>query len=127
MRTLYLRSGLHNAWPTCTVFHVAPLLRELIFEILRVGNLRTRSPIDRAMRDLLLAQLRRASPVPVGVALPRDPRAFTVAQAVLTDPAIRLSLAALCDSAGLSVRTLQRAFRREVGMDFESWRRQVRL
>src|SRR4051794_20059102 len=38
MRTLYLRRRLYNSWRTCTVFHVAPLLRELIFEIVRVGN-----------------------------------------------------------------------------------------
>jgi AraC-like DNA-binding protein len=36
-------------------------------------------------------------------------------------------LAAMCDPAGASVRTIQRVFRREVGSDFEFWRRQVRL
>src|SRR2546422_875725 len=39
----------------------------------------------------------------------------------------RDSLASLCKSVGVGVRTLQRAFRRDIGMDFESWRRQVRL
>ncbi len=33
----------------------------------------------------------------------------------------------LCREAGVSVRTLQRIFRREVGTDFETWRRQARL
>lgn len=127
MRTLYLRPGLCNRWRTCAVFHVVPLLRELIFEIVRVGDIRARSPVARAMRDLLVAQLLQASPVPVGVALPRDPRALAVARSVIANPAVRRSLAAMCESAGLSVRTLQRAYRREVGMDFESWRRQVRL
>ena len=109
------------------MFHVSPLLRELIFEIVRIGTVRTRNPVERAMRDLLVALLKRASPVPTGVSLPHDPRALAVAQTVVGDPSIRRSLAILCRDAGVSVRTLQRVFRREVGMDFESWRRQVRL
>jgi len=127
MRTLYLRPGLHSGWHACTVFHVAPLLRELIFEIVRIRNLRTRNSVERAIRDLLVALLKRATPLPTGVSLPRDPRALAVAQVVVEDPSIRRSLAIMCRDAGVSVRTLQRAFRREVGMDFESWRRQVRL
>jgi len=83
--------------------------------------------MERALRDLLIAQLRQASPVPTGVALPRDERALAVARAVLENPALRDSLASLCKSVGVGVRTLQRAFRRDIGMDFESWRRQVRL
>jgi AraC-like DNA-binding protein len=50
-----------------------------------------------------------------------------IAQTVMENPALRSSLASMCASAGVSVRTLQRAFRRCVGIDFESWRRQVRL
>jgi AraC-like DNA-binding protein len=33
----------------------------------------------------------------------------------------------LCANAGVSARTIQRTFQKEVGTDFESWRRQVRL
>jgi AraC-like DNA-binding protein len=50
-----------------------------------------------------------------------------VAQAVLVDPAQSKPLAAMCASVGVSVRTIERAFRKDVGADFESWRRQVRL
>jgi AraC-like DNA-binding protein len=46
---------------------------------------------------------------------------------VIGNPGNRESMASMCDSAGASVRTIQRVFRREVGSDFEFWRRQVRL
>ncbi len=36
-------------------------------------------------------------------------------------------MAALCAEIGVSVRTIERAFLKEVGTSFESWRRQVRL
>ena len=127
MRTLYIRAGLFQRWTDCTVLHIGPFLRELIFEIVRAGSLRTRNAIERAMRDILLAKLRQASPAPTGVALPQDARALALAQAVIENPATVQPLTTLCAGAGLGVRTLERTFRREVGMDFESWRRQVRL
>ncbi|HTX37518.1 MAG TPA: helix-turn-helix domain-containing protein [Bryobacteraceae bacterium] len=34
---------------------------------------------------------------------------------------------AIAAAAGASVRTIERKFRQEVGSDFETWRRQVRL
>lgn len=127
MRTLYLRPGLVRLWNSCTVLHVGSFLRELIFEIVKTGNLRTHSRLECALRNLLLSRLKQASSVPTGIAVPRDRRAVSVAQAVIEEPGLRKTLASICKSAGISVRTLERCYQREVGMDFESWRRQVRL
>jgi AraC-like DNA-binding protein len=127
MRTLYLRPGLTGLLSECTVLHVGPLLRELICEIVRVGKLRYRNRIECALRELLVVELERASPVPTVVVLPVDPRAIAVAQCVMADSAAHSSLQSMSAAAGVSVRTLERIYRREVGMDFECWRRQVRL
>ncbi len=128
MRTLYMRRGLAEAMPaTCTVFHITPLLRELVVEAVRIKELRVRDRLHCAFRDLLVSQLSTAFPMPTSVTLPEDPRARAVADTVIGNPAERQSLAALCESAGASVRTVQRIFRRETGSDFEFWRRQVRL
>jgi AraC-like DNA-binding protein/mannose-6-phosphate isomerase-like protein (cupin superfamily) len=128
MRTLYLRCGLASAFSRgCAVLHVTPLLRELIVETVRIGQLRMRNHHERALRDLLILHLEKASPMPTFVTLPREPRALAVAQAVLRNAAQSKPLAALCADVGVSVRTIERAFRKDVGTDFESWRRQVRL
>jgi transcriptional regulator GlxA family with amidase domain len=127
MRTLYLRPALAHLWPDCAVLHVGPLLRELIVEIVRIGQLRTRNRIERALRDLLIAELKRATPVPTLVMLPTDYRALAVAQKVIANPADCTPLKSICRSAGISVRTLERVFRKEVGTDFQYWRRQMRL
>jgi AraC-like DNA-binding protein/quercetin dioxygenase-like cupin family protein len=128
MRTLYLRPKLAATLPaTCTVLHVSPLLRELIIEIVRVGQLRIANRLHGALRDLVLQQLRNASTVPTFVTLPRDSRALGVAQAVMANQSAAPSLHVLCGAAGVSVRTMERLFNREVGMNFETWRRQVRL
>ncbi len=127
MRRLYLRPGLAKVSTDCAVLHISSLLREVISEIVRLGKVRTRSRVECAFRDVLIALLLRASAVPTGIWLPQDPRALAVATSVLRDGKYRRRLVSLCSAAGVSVRTLQRTFRREVGMDFESWRRQVRL
>ena len=128
MRTLYLRCGIASGMPsTCAVFHVTPLLRELIVETVRVKELRNRNRLHCALREVLLSRMRAASPMPTSVTMPKDPRARAIAEKVFGNPGERESLAEMCDSAGASVRTMQRIFLREVGSDFEFWRRQVRL
>jgi len=128
MRTLYLRTGLTaRLEPRCAVLHVTPLLRELIVEAVSIGQLRMRDRYECALRDLLTRQLQKASPVPTFVTLPRDERALAVAQAILRNPAESKPMAVLCSEVGVSVRTIERAFRKDVGTNFESWRRQVRL
>lgn len=128
MRTLYMRRGLSARLPvTCTVLHITPLLRELIVEAVRLGELRTRDRLHCALRDLLLSKLENASPMPMLLTLPEEARARAVADKVISNLAERQPLAEMCRSVGASVRTLQRIFRREVGSDFEYWRRQARL
>jgi AraC-like DNA-binding protein len=128
MRTLYLRRGLAARLPAaCTVLHVTPLLRELIVEGVRVGQLRTRNRLHRALRELIVFHLESASPVPTFLTLPRDRRALAVAQALIARQAHNPSLESLCAGAGASVRTIERVFRKEVGADFATWRRQARL
>jgi AraC-like DNA-binding protein len=128
MRTLYIRRGLADSMPaTCAVFHVTPFLRELILETVRVGNLTARNALHGALRDLLIAHLREASPIPTFLTLPKDARALQVAQASISKLSHGPSFGALCAKAGASVRTIERCFRREVGTDFETWRRQARL
>lgn len=127
MRTLYLRPKLAGLKPGCAVLHVSSLLRELVLEIVRRGKLRYSNRVERALRDLLVEELKRASPVRTVVTMPRDQRAAIVAQQVMANPADCTSLHAMCASAGASVRTIERVFRKEIGTGFESWRRQVRL
>jgi AraC-like DNA-binding protein/quercetin dioxygenase-like cupin family protein len=128
MRTLYLKPDLQRRAPdVCTVLHISPLFRELVIEAVRLGELRTNNHLHRALRDLILFQLRNASPVPTFVTMPQDSRALGVAHAFIANQQYAPSLGALCRKVGASVRTIERIFRREVGTTFEFWRRQVRL
>jgi transcriptional regulator GlxA family with amidase domain len=100
---------------------------ELIVEAVRIGKLRKRTRLHVALSDMVIAQLDKASPIPTSVTMPKDPRARALALTVVDNMTEHRSLPQLCLSVGTSVRTMQRLFRREVGSDFEFWRRQVRL
>lgn len=128
MRTLYLRPGLVRRFGnSCHVLHVTSLLREVIIETVAAGQLRMKNAYERALRDVLIHCLQNASPLPTLVTLPTDPRAMKLTQIVLAEPGASRPLAALSSDAGIGVRTVQRVFRKELGIDFDSWRRQVRL
>ena len=126
MRTLYLRPGLVTA-RNCGVLHVAPLLRELILEANRIGDLQSGDPEHAPLRDILIGQIAKAAPIPSGVTMPADERARQIAERTLAHPDENRKLATQCRDAGMSVRTLQRIFRRELNVDYETWRRQARL
>ena len=128
MRTLYFRPRVVPRTPSgSSLLYVTPLLRELIVEAVRLGRLRLWNRIECALRDLLAAQLAKATAAPIGMTMPSEPRALAVAQFIVRNLADTRQLAALCADGGVSVRTVQRIYRRELGIDIETWRRQVRL
>jgi AraC-like DNA-binding protein len=128
MRTLYFRKGLVlRPERRCAVLHVTPLLRELILEAVRIGQLRSRNLSEKALCDLTLLHLKKASSVPTFVTLPLDRRALAIARKVLDDPGRPKPLKSMCREVGAGVRTIQRMFQKDLGTDFESWRRQARL
>jgi len=128
MRTLYLRPAFARGLAdTIRVMDVAPLLRELILECVRLGALDRRSAPDRALATVLLSQLREAPTLGVGLPLPADPRARRVADLVLADPGATCTLASLAASAAASARTIERLFTEQTGLSFGRWRQQARL
>lgn len=152
VRTLYLRQPAGRcgpgvarrdeaSWRQCRVLEVSPLLRALVMaldtrpdEVDAVTGARSIDGFGAADLDreqhvtaLVLDELRRASPVPIGVDLPRDKRLRALCEAVLADPTRHATLDAWAAEAGASPRTVARLFRQELGTTFLQWRRQVLL
>ena len=88
MRTLYFRPRVVEHRPLgSSLIYVAPLLRELIVEAVRLRRLRLRNLVECALRDLLAAQLAKATAAPMGLTMPAEPRALAVAQLIIRDAA----------------------------------------
>ncbi|SUA88830.1 AraC family transcriptional regulator [Pandoraea pulmonicola] len=127
LRTLYVHptvipAGLDH----CRVVEVSSLLRELIAAI-DVPETELDAPREQWLGKLILDELRRASPLPLEVPLPRDKRLLTLCNAMLADPARAWTLDQWARYAGASPRTIGRLFRQELNMSFVQWRQQVVL
>ncbi|WP_281718056.1 AraC family transcriptional regulator [Pandoraea apista] len=127
LRTLYVHpevipAGLDH----CRVVEVSALLRELIAAI-DVPEDTLDAPREQLLGGLILDELRRASPLPLEVPLPRDKRLLTLCNAMLADPARAWTLDQWARYAGASPRTIGRLFRQELNMSFVQWRQQVVL
>ncbi len=115
-----------GAWPAhVRTIAVAPLLRELILHVSRIGALDRRNARQARLVGVLFDLLAAADDVPLELRWPRDARARRFAELVTARPAEPLG--ALARGAGASVRTLERCFRAETGMAIGEWRRRVRL
>jgi AraC-like DNA-binding protein/quercetin dioxygenase-like cupin family protein len=121
-------------WRLCRVLDVSELLRALLMQldVLPDDGLPPSAEVlarERLLSALVLDELRRARPVPLGVALPQDKRLRSLCLAVLADPGRHASLAewAARANVGASARTLARLFSQELQTSFARWRQQVLL
>lgn len=127
-RTLFIRPDATDGLPdACQVVEVTPLLRELIVEATRMAVEYDESGRDGRLMRLLLDELVRARTAPLHVPMPSHPRLARICTAILEDPSQDDMLDEWADAAGMGRRTFTRAFRRETGMSFASWRQNVRL
>lgn len=106
---------------------VAPLLRELILHVCRLGALDRRDAEQAPLIGVLIDQLAAAHDVQLALPTPRDPRARRFAELVTAAPGDPASIAMLARRAGASLRTIERCFLHETGVAVGDWRRRVRL
>ena len=106
---------------------VSPLLRELILAACAEPLEWDEAGRGGHLAALILDEIARAQPLPLGVPAPRDPRLLRLAAALRAEPARPLSLEGWAAECGASPRTLTRLFRRETGMSFGRWRQMLRL
>lgn len=128
LRTLYIDPATAGRLSTTeTVLEVAPLLRELILHILKIGMLGPGRADHERLTGLLIDLLLEARPEDLFLPLPRDSRALLLAERIQAAPGHRAGLAGLAPGVGASLRTLQRLFPEETGLSLEVWRQKARM
>jgi len=128
MRSIYVAAAaVRSAADRVRTIAVAPLFRELILHVSRLGALDRRIPEQARLADVLVDQLVAAADVALELPSPRDPRAVKFADLVTSRPDDDRSIAQLARASGASVRTLERCFLIETGVAVGAWRRRVRL
>ena len=130
LRTIYVApEAAPRPLDTCSVFEVSDLLRAL-FEALRTTELHLTGEAARRrhlLTELLLAEVKQAPSLSLGLPMPRDRRLQALCHALANDPGSSLTLEGWAKRVGGSSRTLARLFQKELGMGFGAWRQQLRL
>lgn len=128
MRSLYFAPELAGALPAdCGTLEIAPLLRELILDIVRREMLSADDPRERRLAEVAVDLVAAAEALPLSLPMPSDPRAARLAERLKDDPGCDAGLAELARAAGASARTMQRLFLEDTGLRFSEWRQRLRL
>ena len=128
MRTLYLAPASDDPrLAACRAIEVAPLLRELILHIVRIGMLDVEDAGHARLEGLLVDLLAAGETAPLELPLPSDARARAFAERLLADPGSEAVFADLARGSGASLRTLQRRFQAETGLSLDAWRARARM
>ncbi len=128
MRTLYIEHSVaRRVTRKCCAINVSPLLRELIVRAATLPVLYPpRSPAARVMR-MILDEIRECTMMPLSLPLPGHPRLARICHRITRNPRCRDTLEQLAAAEGMSKRTAERLFVRELSMTFSRWRQQARL
>jgi AraC-like DNA-binding protein len=127
-RSLWIASDAISELPKePAVFDVTPLLRALVVEAASLSNEQRGSGYTDRVAQLILDQLRQASPLPSALPWPRGGPLTQLCEALYADPTDPRSVNDYCKVLGMSGRTFARRFEAEVGMSFRSWRRRMRV
>ncbi|WP_328912346.1 MULTISPECIES: helix-turn-helix domain-containing protein [unclassified Streptomyces] len=122
--TYVTRAAIPPHWSALRPLRVRRALQEMLLHLDATSmpdDLRLRT--QRVVIDLLEDDPHPAIDVPI----PEDGRIRALADDVMRDPESDLSLEAWAARHALSVRTVTRAFGRDVGMSFARWRSLVRM
>jgi len=114
----------HRKWEHLQGLQVDDLMAALL---LRLADRSVSDGLRRSCQDLLYELLDTAQPAHQLLSLPTDPRARTVATAILADPGAAHELGDWARQLGVSGKTIARGFVTGTRMTFRAWRASARL
>ncbi len=106
---------------------VSPLFNELMGSAVQGKQWFATGSREAKIVDLLVLEFSPADDLVFSVPEPRDARLKKISAALQKNPSDGRSLSEWADIAGGCTRTLERLFRKETGLTFAQWRRQLRI
>lgn len=111
----------------CCTLSISPLLEQLLLHATRMPAHYDIDGPDGRIATVLLEQLALAPVERLNLPMPTDPHLRRLAATLMDDPSDRATIAEWGRRLALSPRTLTRRLRRETGMSFGRWRKQLHI
>jgi AraC-like DNA-binding protein len=102
-------------------------MRELLLTVAKFGPEYKSRSAEWRLINIIFDLLPKMRAFPICLPEPKDDRLQRITQELFMNPNDASSLSVLATSAGLSMRTADRLFLKEIGMSFGKWRQQLRL
>ena len=114
--------------PGCRFFEASAFLRELILQLVPMGNdCALHDDKTRRLCQVLCDQIVDQKEVSLDVIIPGDRRLKPIVDALLNQPYSDTRLASWATEVGASERTISRIFESQTGLTFRRWRQRLRL
>lgn len=124
---LYVQPDAASLPDQCCTLSISPLVRELVLHMAdQPSTYALDSPTGRKA-IVLLEELARMPVEHMHLPMSNEPRIRKIARMLSDDPADRRTLAEWGRTVAMSERSLARLVRRETGLTFGRWRRQLHL
>lgn len=128
MLSAYVASDtwLSVAGPACQVIKASHLLDAALAAICEEPMLYEPDGRGGHLASVILDEVMRAEIAELALPLPRTQRLREICRTLIENPALPQGLDDWADAIAMSRRTLTRSFRKETGMSFSAWKRQLR-
>ena len=126
LRLLYFRAH-ESGRRSPALLRITPLLRELIARTVELGALDGRVGAQRRLAGVVTDEVSTLPEAQLHLPLPRSGAARKAAELLLGDVPCTLGLDDVAARCGVSRRTLERAFARELGIGLGAWQRRLRF
>ena len=110
----------------CRVIRASPLLDAALAAMQEEPVLYESDGRGGHLASVILHEVMRAEIVELALPLPRTERLREICRSLIENPALPQGLDEWADAIAMSRRTLTRSFRKETGMSFSAWKRQLR-
>lgn len=112
---------------SCCTIAISPLIRELLQRTATLPELYDENSSEGRLMTVLLDEISTAPSASMNLPMPKNPRLRKMAEAMLDDPAKKLTLDEWAHSINMSERNLSRVFANETGLSVNRWRRQMHV
>ena len=125
--TLYLEPTLIELSSRCGVVAIDSFMRDLLLAAAKFGSEYNTGSTEDHLIHVILGLLPKRLLLPPYLPEPKDERLKNITKRLYSEPSNPDTLATLAYAAGITKRTAERLFRREMNMSFVEWRQQLRL